>query len=72
MLLKLKVKPNAKEEFIKTLGDGTLMVSVKAPPLDNKANERVIEMLSDFFDVPKSRILIKAGNSSKYKLVEIL
>ncbi len=72
MILKLKVKPSAKEDAVKKLEDGTLMVSVKAPPVDNKANERLIEILSKFLDIPKSRILIKAGNTSKHKLIEIL
>lgn len=71
MLLRLKVKPNAKEDLVKRLEDGSLYVSVKAPPVDNKANERLIEVLSKFLDIPKSKILIKAGNSSKQKLVEI-
>jgi len=36
-----------------------------------KANEKVIELLSDFFDVPKNKIKIVKGQTSREKEVEV-
>ncbi|MCV3215695.1 DUF167 domain-containing protein [Plectonema radiosum NIES-515] len=68
---KVKVKPNSKEQKIEEQPDGSLTVHLKSPPVDGKANEELIKLLSEKFDVPKSYIRIKAGLSSRQKLVEI-
>jgi uncharacterized protein (TIGR00251 family) len=70
MRLSLRVKPNAKKEEVVFEGN-ELSVKVGAPPSEGKANERVIMLLSDFFSVPKSRVKIIKGETSKHKLVEI-
>ncbi|MGI2904274.1 DUF167 domain-containing protein [Tolypothrix sp. VBCCA 56010] len=68
---KVKVKPNSKQQKIEEQPDGSLTVHLKSPPVDGKANEELIKLLSDKFDVPKSYITIKSGLSSRQKLVEI-
>jgi hypothetical protein len=72
MRLKLKVKPNAKEE--KVLGfdkSGALNVCVKAPPVEGKANRALIRLLSSFIGIPKNKVKIVSGLHSKLKVVEI-
>lgn len=46
---------------------GALKVSVTAAPAAGAANERLIEVLSDALDVPKSRIAIASGFKSRSK-----
>ncbi|HEY9619256.1 MAG TPA: DUF167 domain-containing protein [Crinalium sp.] len=69
--LQVKVKPNSKKQDIQTSDDGSLIVHLKSPPVDGKANAELIKLLAERFDVPKSSIHIKSGLSSKTKLVEI-
>jgi uncharacterized protein len=69
--LRVKVKPNSKKQDIQTAEDGSLIVHLKSPPVDGKANTELIKLLAERFDVPKSSIRIKSGLSSKQKLVEI-
>jgi len=71
MILRVKVKPNAKTVSVEQLEDKSLKISIKAPPVGGKANEELINVLSEFLKVSKSKIHIKAGKSSKEKLVEI-
>ncbi|MCU0518158.1 MAG: DUF167 domain-containing protein [Oscillatoria sp. Prado101] len=71
-LIKVKVKPNSKQQTIIEEPDGSLTVQLKSPPVDGKANEELIKLLAVKFDVPKSQIRIKSGLSSKNKLVEIV
>jgi len=70
MKIKVKINPNSKKaEVIKE--DCFLKVKVDAPPHGGKANKRLIEILSEYFSVSKSRIKIIKGEFSKDKLIEI-
>lgn len=71
MQKRVKVKPNSKLQNIKEEADGSLTVSLKSPPVEGKANEELIKLLAEKFDLPKSRIRIKSGLSSRHKLVDI-
>ena len=71
MQKKVKVKPNSKQQKIEEQADGSLTVYLKSPPVDGKANEELIKLLADKFDLPKSHIRIKLGLSSRQKLIEI-
>lgn len=71
MQKKVKVKPNSKVQKIEEQADGSLTVRLKSPPVDGKANEELIKLLAEKFDVPKSHITIKSGLSSRQKVVEI-
>jgi uncharacterized protein (TIGR00251 family) len=64
-------KPNSKQQKITEYEDGSLIVHLKSPPVDGKANEELIKLLAEKFDVPKSDIRIKSGLSSRQKLVKI-
>lgn len=71
MQKKVKVKPNSKQQKIEEQADGSLNVHLKSPPVDGKANEELIKLLAEKFNVPKSYIRIKSGATSRQKLVEI-
>ena len=71
MQKKVKVKPNSKQQKIEEQLDGSLTIYLKSPPVDGKANEELIKVLAEKFDVPKYYIRIKSGLSSRQKLVEI-
>ncbi len=71
MQKKVKVKPNSRVPKIIEEEDGSLTIHLKSPPVDGKANEELIKVLADKFDVPKSYITIKSGLSSRQKIVEI-
>jgi uncharacterized protein (TIGR00251 family) len=67
----VKVKPNAKTERVEVQPDGTLLVCVKAPPVDGKANEAVVRAVAAHFDVPRSSVEIVRGGSGRQKLLEV-
>jgi uncharacterized protein len=67
----VKVKPHAKQQKIAEQVDGSLIVWLKSPPVDGKANAELIKLLADKFNVSKSQIRIKSGVSSRQKLIEI-
>jgi uncharacterized protein (TIGR00251 family) len=71
MKLVIHVKPNSKKESIEKLSDTEWVVRVNTPPVDGAANERVVELISEDLDRPKSRIQLIRGQRSKIKLFEI-
>lgn len=72
MFITVRVVPrSSKNEIVPPLRDGTLKVRLTAPPVDGKANEALVALLSEEYGVPKSRIRIVNGEKSKNKVVEI-
>ena len=69
--IRVKVKPNARENGLDAQDDGTWLARVKAPPVDGKANEALIALIAAHFDVAKSRVSIRSGTSGRLKTVEI-
>jgi len=71
MKITVVVKPNSKKELVELMPDGTYTVRVNVPPVDGKANQRVIELLSEHFRQPKSLITLLNGPKSKKKIFSI-
>jgi len=72
MKISVRVKPNARKNEVKDLGGGKYSVSVTAPPVDGKANDRLVALLAEYFDKPKRVITILRGVNAREKIVEIL
>jgi uncharacterized protein YggU (UPF0235/DUF167 family) len=66
------VKPNSRQEGVILRPDGSLLVRVNAPPVDGRANERVIELLSEHLGKPKSSIRLVRGASAKLKVFDVV
>ena len=71
MKLLVKVKANSKTEGISREGN-VFVVRVNKPPKEGKANQAVINLLSQQFGISKSKIRIINGFKSRNKLVELL
>lgn len=71
MRISVKVKPNSKEEKIEQLSNKQFIIKVKAPAQEGKANSAAIKLLSKYFDIPKSTIIISKGRQSGNKIVDI-
>ncbi len=70
IILRLKISPNAsKNQFI--FADDMIKLKITAQPIENKANKAVIEYLSKLFKVPKTKITILKGDTSKEKTLLI-
>lgn len=66
----LQVTPNAKRsQVIGSLGN-VLKVRLQAQPVEGKANEALIRYLAELLKVPRSRVAITHGHTSKQKIVE--
>jgi len=67
VIVSVKVRPNVRKERIELGNETTLIVSIMDPPVDGRANKKLIEVLSAFFGISKSHIEIEKGEKSKIK-----
>ena len=73
LTLTVRVSPNARRSGFEGLWNNThLKIALTAPPVDGKANEFLIQFLSDFFDLRKSAISILSGQTGRIKKISIL
>ncbi len=71
IIIHVKTIPNSKRVEIRKLGEGRYSVRLDKPAVDGKANSRLIELLADYFDVPKSSVDILKGLGGREKIVRI-
>ncbi len=67
----VEARPNSSKVSIEKVTDQVYKVKLTAPPVDGKANIQLIKVLADYFEVSKSQVTIKAGKTSKTKVVII-
>jgi uncharacterized protein (TIGR00251 family) len=70
MKIRIKVKPNSRTEEVSQEGN-SLIVKVKEPPKEGKANQAVIKLLAEHFSVSQSQVRILSGFRSRNKIVEV-
>ncbi len=71
MIIKVHVKTHAHADKIEELNVDEYKVWTTAVPQDGEANDAVIDILAEYFNVSPSKIKILSGNKSTHKLVEI-
>ena len=69
--LTVKVHPRARRSAVTgRLGDAWKL-DLTAPPTEGKANEECVRFLADLVGVPRARVRIVTGLTSRTKVVEI-
>ena len=67
-IFNVRVTPHAKQNKV-TENDGVLRVYTTVAPENGRANSAVIELLSEYWDMPKSKIKILRGLTGRDKVV---
>jgi hypothetical protein len=68
----IKVTPNSKQPSIEKVSENSYNIRVNAPTKEGRANKALIEILSEHFNIPKSRISVIKGLASRNKVIAIL
>ena len=69
--LTVKVHPRARRSALTgRLGDAWKL-ALAAPPVDGKANDECVRFFAEFAGVPRTRVRIVMGLTSRLKVVEI-
>lgn len=70
MFIKVFVTPDAKREKVEEK-DKSFLISVKEPASQNRANQRVREIIATRFQKPVGKVRILTGHRSRAKMVSI-
>jgi len=67
----VQVHPNARRNEVQGEKDGIWQLKIAAPPVRGRANQELINFLSDVLQVSKSSLTIEKGLSRRRKLIDI-
>lgn len=70
-IIRVHVQTHAHEDRMEEIDIDEYKIWTTAIPEKGGANETVIEIMADFFDIAPSNIRIVSGNKSRHKLIEI-
>jgi hypothetical protein len=71
MIINVKVTPRASKTELIQISDTIYKAKLTAVPEKGKANDQLLELLSEKLNIPKTKLSIKAGKTSRDKLIEI-
>ena len=71
LLFLVRVQPRASKDEIAGEMGGALKVRLRAPAVEDRANEALVEFLAELLKTPRSAVRILSGERSRTKRVEI-
>jgi uncharacterized protein (TIGR00251 family) len=71
MPIRVYVTPNAKQARVVKVSEDYFEVWIDEKPMGGRANKRLLEILAEYFNIPKSRITILRGSRTRNKTIRI-
>lgn len=71
LVLRCHLQPGASADGFSGIHGDRLKIRVAAPPIDGRANSRLIAFLSSAFGVAQRNVTVEQGDSSRQKTVRI-
>jgi uncharacterized protein (TIGR00251 family) len=69
IVLNVRAQPRSSKAGVDGLLGDAVKVRIRCAPVDGKANKELVETLAEAFDLPKSRVVFKSGETSKTKRI---
>lgn len=69
--LRVRVQPRASREEVAGAREGALVVRLKAPPVEGRANEALVRFLARLLAVPPSAVRLARGAAGRDKLLRV-
>lgn len=70
-ILAIKVRPRGRASTLVRQPDGSFVATLRAPPVDGRANAELVGLVAEYLGVPKAAVRIRAGAGGRTKLVEV-
>jgi hypothetical protein len=71
VVFKVVIQPKSSKNMISGIYGDAVKIKLTAPPVDGAANKMCIKYLSNIMKIPKSRIEILSGHTSRKKNIII-
>ncbi len=72
VVLSLHIQPGAKKTEVAGLHGEALKIRLHAPPVDGKANDALVAYLAERLGVPKARVVLESGQTSRSTRVRVV
>lgn len=72
MLIRVKVYPKSKKDEIIKKREDSFEVRVKEKAEQGRANEKVLQILGDYFGVEKNKFRLIKGGKNRSKVFEVI
>jgi hypothetical protein len=69
--IKVYVQPRASKTAVAGMHGDSVRIRLAAPPVDNAANEALVEFIADKLGLAKRNVRIAVGATSRRKVIEI-
>lgn len=69
VVVNVRAQPRSSRSGVDGVVADALKVRLRSAPVDGKANRELVETVADAFDLPKSRVKFKSGETSKSKRI---
>lgn len=69
VILNVRAQPRSSRACVDGVVGDALRVRLRAAPVDGKANKELVETLAEAFDLPKSSVVFKSGETAKTKRI---
>lgn len=69
--IRVRVSPGAKRESVIQTDERTFTIAVKEPAERNLANQRVRQLVAEYFEVPVGKVRLISGHRSPTKVFDI-
>ena len=69
VILNVRAQPRSSRSGLDGRIGDAVRVRIRCAPVDGKANKELIETLAEAFDLPKSAVVFKSGETSKTKRI---
>ena len=69
VILNVRAQPRSSRSGLDGVLGDAVKVRIRCAPVDGKANKELIETLAEAFDLPKSAVVFKGGETSKTKRI---
>ncbi|MBT3047276.1 MAG: DUF167 family protein [Candidatus Thiodiazotropha sp.] len=72
LILNLRIQPKAsRDAFLGPYGENAYKVAIATPPVDGKANARLLKFIAKAFGLPLSQVELVSGKSSRSKRLRL-
>ncbi len=72
IIFNIKAVPGSSKTVVAGLYNGMLKVRLAAAPEKGKANQALVELLAEKFNIPKNSITIVSGQTAKVKKIMVI
>jgi len=69
--LSIRVQPGARKDIVLGLYADVLKIALSTPPIEGRANEALIAFIAAKLSLPKSRVALLSGPTSRSKVLRV-